>query len=494
MANFVIKRNGTDITRITRWESVDVTSKLTKEVSTAVFEVQFNLAAGLPANLPVLGDQIDVYDQALTPNHIFGGLVTESEMTKVEGLAITQQITATDWGFKLDSLLVTKTYQNEDPANILKDILTNFAAPGFTTNHVQTGNFLVGSIKFNYMPVTKAIEKLAKTVGWDWFVDPNKDLWFFAGSVDPTSGATIGSGAAAPFNIDLTAGNIIFGSLDIDYTIQNLKNSVYVIGGTKQAAFTATTTPDVYTTVAGQLVYTLGYDYIFSTLTLTVDGVAQTVAELNNATPGSAYAYYSAGKPSFIQFNSDPGSGHIIKTFGTANVPIVAHVQNSASIATYGEIQDVITDSTILTTLQAQQRAQADLLQFGHPIYDIKFDTRTPGLQIGQTMQVNLPQFGISAYPVVIKSVEAKGYTPTNLIFSVEAIGSDTVTFVDVMTTLLLAEQANQDTDNTVLQIVISIAEAPNVQETVTVTATTGPYLLGPNSSPPVRLGFSKLS
>jgi hypothetical protein len=488
---FVIKRNGTDITATIDWPTVNIKSILTKEVSTAQFDVLIPLGTST-SSLPVLGDQIDIYDQS--NNHIFGGLVTESEATIPKGgLVIDYQITATDWGFKLDSKLVTKTYVNEDPADILNDIITNFASAGFTQHHVQRGNFLVGTIKFNYLPVTKAIEKLAKAIGWDWFVDPSKDLWFFQGSVDNGGGATVGSGVPAPFNIDLTTGNIIKDSLDIDYTIKNLKNSVYVIGSTKQTQFTAVTTPDVYTSVAGQLVYTLGYDYLFSTLSLSVDGVLQTVAELNNATPGSAYAYYQAGKPAFIQFNSDPGSGPIIKVYGTANVPIVAHVQNSASITTYGEIQDVITDTTITSSPEAFERAQADLLQFGHPVYDVKFNTRTPGLEIGQTIYLNLSAFGITNYPLVIKSVQAIGYTPFNLLFQVEAIGSDTVTFVDIMTTLLLQEQATTDTDNTVLQVLESIEEGITLADVLTATSASGPYKYGAVSPNP-KYNFAKYS
>lgn len=474
MANAIIKRNGTDISSKIDWASIDVKSVLTKEVSTAVFNVLIPIGNST-SSLPVLGDQIDVYDQS--SNHIFGGLVTESEAT-FAGIVATYQITATDWGFKLDSILVTKTYTNMDPADILNDIITNFASPGFTQVHVQRGNFLVSTIKFNYMPVTKAIEKLAKQIGWDWFVDPGKDLWFFLGSVE----GGVGSGVMAPFNIDLTNGNVILSSLDIDYTIQNLKNSVYVIGSTKQTMFTATTTPDVYMSVGGQLVYTLGYDYIFSTLTLTVDAVPVVVAELNNATPGSAPAYYQAGKPAFIQFNSDPGSGHVIKVFGTANVPIVAHVENAPSIVTFGEIQDVITDTNITSSEEAFERANADLLQFGHPTYDVKFNTRTAGLQIGMTMYINLPTLGINNYPVVIKTLEATGYTPSNLIFAVEAIGSDTVTYVDIMTTLLLQEQAAQATDNTVLQVILSDEEGLVLTDAVTATAQTRPYKYGASS------------
>ena len=168
-----------------------------------------------------------------------------------------------------------------------------------------------------------------------------------------------------------------------------------------------------------------------------------------------------------------------------AIVPIIAHAQNNASIAAYGEIQDVITDTQITSTSEAFQRATADLLQYGHAVYDVKFSTRTPGLQIGQTIYITLPTtaYAPANYPLVIKSVEATGYTPTELIYAVEAIGSDVVTFTDVMTTLLLQEQTAQQTDNTILQVLLSVEEAITLTETITLRSGTRPYQYGFNGA-----------
>jgi hypothetical protein len=340
------------------------------------------------------------------------------------------------------------------------------------------------------MPVTKAIQKLATAIDWDWFVDADKNIWFFEGAVDDGSGAAVGAGVPAPFNIDLTEGNIIKDSLDVDQNIKNLKNSIYVIGGTKEQIFTAGDTPDVYKTVAGQLVYPIGYVYEISTMVVTLDGSPQSVGPLNQSNLYDYDCFYQSSKPSFIQFASDPGGGHTLKVFGFASVPIVAHVQNSASITEYGEIQDVITDTSILSTQEAIVRAQADLLQYGHAVYDVKFNTRTPGLQIGQTILLKLPTtgFAVTSYAMVIKSIEATGYTPTSLIFAVEAIGSDVVTYTDLMTQLLLSEQQNQDTSNTVLQEVLVVSESLTVADVLSYSTTTKPYTWG--QTPTLRWGF----
>src|ERR1019366_6540572 len=114
----------------------------------------------------------------------------------------------------------------------------------------------------------------------------------------------------------------------------------------------------------------------------------------------------------WIQFTAGaPTSGKTIKVYGNAKVPIVAHASNAASITTYGERQAAIVDSKITSVPEAQARAQAQILQFGHPVYDLKFNTLVPGCAIGQAITVNLPAFGISKQ-LVIKRVEAVGYAP----------------------------------------------------------------------------------
>jgi hypothetical protein len=173
--------------------------------------------------------------------------------------------------------------------------------------------------------------------------------------------------------------------------------------------------------------------------------------------------------------------------FGGAKVPIVAHAQDSASIATYGERQAAIADSKIFSVPEAQARAQAQILQFGHPVYDVKFNTLVPGCAIGQVIPVNLPAFGINK-SLVIKRVEAVGYTPGDdtlgidgkLQYQVECIGSDNVTFTDLMTTIL-QQEANQTTvdDSTVLEDIVSISEAIPLTDTVIVTSHAEPYLWG---------------
>jgi hypothetical protein len=276
-----------------------------------------------------------------------------------------------------------------------------------------------------------------------------------------------------------------------------MKNSVFVIGGTYSKTFIAGNTPDVYTTVSGTVVYAIGYAYSTSTITVTLDGATETVGIDQQTDPGTVQVLYN-DKNRFVKFTSDPGGGHTLKIFGAATIPIVAHASDPVGIATYGEFQDVIVDSKISSVVEAQQRAQAEILQFGHSVYDVKFNTLVAGCTIGQTIILNSPKLGITNYPLIIKRVEATVFVPGaqgTLEYQIEAIGSDTVTFVDLMTTLL-QQEANQTPvdDSTVTQNLEPIAEGVTATDTLAATSTQKPYKWGPGASPAMRWGFSQWS
>jgi hypothetical protein len=493
--------NSTDITKSVDWKSVDMISVLTKETGSFKFNVRHGYGQTYPAKtIPQIGDTIELFDST---GIIFGGTVTELEPV-ISGLMLTWQVTCTDWGYLLDGTLVKKNYSMLDPHDIAIDIMTTFCAgKGFTTNHVQTGNFLVPSVKFNYQQPSKALQSLAKLIGWDWYIDPNKDLHFFLGDVE--DGALSGGGVA-PIIVDGTTGQIDWNSLDVDLNIANMQNSVYVIGGTYPKTFTASNTPDTFLTDGTRQFFSISYpyyspnavDYEAVPIVVTLAGVSQSVGITNKDDPSGFQVMYN-DQQRWIQFTGGaPSSGHTVKVYGTAKVPIVAHAQDSASVATYGERQGVVPDTKILSVPEAQARAQAQILQFGHPVYDVKFNTLVPGCKIGQVIDVYLPAFGINKL-LVIKRVEAVGYAPGDdalnidgkLQYQVECIGSDNVTFVDLMTTILQQEASQTGVDDsTVLENIVSLSESIPVADTLTATPTTGPYLWGPTAGNEIRWGF----
>lgn len=103
---------------------------------------------------------------------------------------------------------------------------------------------------------------------------------------------------------------------------------------------------------------------------------------------------------------------------GEAQIPILAHVSDPSSISTFGELQDAIVDSTILSIQEAQERAQADIDMFGHPVFTVKFNTLSPlanQISIGQQITLTSAKFGVSGKVLVIKQINCVAHTPTQL-------------------------------------------------------------------------------
>ena len=99
---------------------------------------------------------------------------------------------------------------------------------------------------------------------------------------------------------------------------------------------------------------------------------------------------------------------------------------------------------------------------------------------------LNSVKLGISNYPLIIKRIEAKGYSPTQLIMSVEALGSDNVTFTDMMMVLLQQNLAlNATPDNSILEIILYVLESMTWTETVSISSASGPYKWGATSPQP---------
>jgi len=468
-----VKKNGTDISSSVHWDSLQVTLVLTKEVS----KVQFYIHKTPSDPTVSLNDQIDVYQNG---THIFGGTVTEKDTTIAGGAGILPEVlvTCTDWSFKMDTKLVKKTYAQMDPADIIIDILANFTNGTYTHTNVQRGNFLVPSIKFNYEPVTKCIQKLASMIGWDWYVDPSKDVHFF-----------LTEQVLAPFNIDDNSGMIEWPSLEIDMDLTNMKNSVVVIGGNRKQTFTAGNTNDVYQTDGVKKGYGLYYTYANdSAFTVKLNGVIQTVGIENQVTnPSSVQVLWNPAGRYIIFTAGAPTAGQSLVVYGNATIPIVAQAQDSAAISAYGEIQDSIVDKQITTTPEAHARAQAEIAMYGHAVYTVKFNTLQPGLAVGQTILLNSTLLGYTNIPLTIRRLTGNGYSPTQIEWQVEAYGSDQVTFVDLMATILQKEnQDNPVDDSTIIEVLQAITETLNLTDSAAANCEPPPYKWGPGYTPAI--------
>ncbi len=463
----------TDISSLIDWASIEFNLVLTKEVSTLQFDIKLT-----PEKTPlVVGTQIDIYEDqgADLGVHIFGGTVTEIQtmVNTSAGIGLLQHVKCIDWSFSLNSKLVARNYTDQDPADILADIVSSFSPSGFdTSTYVVTAGFNIPSISFNYEQVTQSIEKLAKQIGWQWYVDADKNVHFFPpGEVYPS-----------PFDINDTEGNLEWPTLNIDEDITNMKNSVVVIGGNYNLTTTPTTTPDIYKTDGVRATYQVVYPYSGDTIAVTLDGASQTIGlSENNPDPMSFDVIYDKTQQ-FITFTVTPTTGKTVNISGTAELPIIATSSNQTAIAIYGTIQDSIIDKTIKSQEEAQQRADTDIAMYSSPVYSARFYTISTGLMVGQTISISSALFN-QDLAVVVNRITGRAYGPNRFRYRVECVGTDIVSFIDIMSTLLTAHNTLNPSpaSSTVENVFVFIEDVTITETLMTPTTNQGPFVWAPS-------------
>jgi len=126
-----------------------------------------------------------------------------------------------DYSALVFSRLVTKTYSSQTASQIVQDLITNYV-PELTATNVQATSFVYSTFTIQGESVASAIKRLAKSEGYTWYVDENKDLHFEPEGYSD-SGKTLIYGTTAGF---------IGYEFPSDGT--RMKNVIHVFGKPKQ--------------------------------------------------------------------------------------------------------------------------------------------------------------------------------------------------------------------------------------------------------------------
>ncbi len=464
-----LKRNNVDISSSVEWPSLNWTQVLTKEVDRLEFLVKKTAAVTVPS----LGDEIVLLEDGVK---LFGGILVERNEKILGGVLLGYECKSKDWSHKLDGKLVTKKYTNQDPHDILLNIISTYTT-GFTTVHVKTAGFLIKTIKFNYEQVSRAFTQLADQIGWDWYVDPDKDIHFFDTET-----------AVAPFQLDDTGGKFEWKTLELNQTVINLKNYIFVRGGEYSKNYTAVTTPDIYKGDGTRTVFPIAYGY--DNVTVDKNGIAQTVGVDQKDDPALVQVLYNFNEK-FVRFSAAPLATDTIKIYGDAQIPIIAAVRDQISINTYGEFQQAIIDKAILSVAEAQSRAKSELEKYSANVWEGRFKTTQKGLLCGQQLTINSSIRALNK-KFKITRVVGKARGSDHMEYEVFLLASGQVTFTDMMVGLLTADKKNITVaNNEVLQRLEFFAEEAQIAETIIVTKKTRPYTWGAGGTNDFRWDFA---
>ncbi len=277
--SLTVEINSIDRSSLIAWESLNVKLNLTNLVDTANFRIR---KYGDRTFEPTVDDEIIIYDGA---TKVFGGTIIRINEGVEASKGVYYDVECTDWSNNFNDQLVSKTYENETVEDIIDDIVTNFTDGSFTTTNVSN-TFVITNIVFNQVKPISCLKRLASIVNNQWYIDPDKDIHFFAKFAE-----------LAPYDLQDDSQNYVYKSLARQVDGTQLANKVLVRGGEYNAS---SFTDDI--TVKGDDSRAFRLPYKFNTLTVELDTgggfVAQTIGVdfLNQYTEGYDILYNYAEK------------------------------------------------------------------------------------------------------------------------------------------------------------------------------------------------------
>lgn len=413
--------NGTDRSSLIDWQSLQRDKILTKEADTMSFLIK---KYDSQTYKPTLGHEV-----VFTVNSVkeFGGYIIEMNETIIGRLEYIE-VSCKDYTHALDRQLVSKTYTSQSVNDIISNLVSTFST-GFTVTNVVCP-VVIDKVQFNYLPISKCIEKLTDLVGnFDWYVDYDKDIHFFATASNPST-----------FDITDTSGNYVFNSLEINEDTSQLRNEVIIRGGTLTSASTRT---ELLSGDGTKVIFPLATKFS-TTPTITVGGVGKTVGIANIDTTGFD-VYWDYNQKS-LRFTSAPASSaNNISVVATYEYPLILQKRNESSVSTYGLFQNVIVDKTLKDLETAGLRADVELIKYSVPAKTARFRTYTNGLLTGQTINISSTIRGLND-DYRIKTIKSKLKTPDtgDFIHNIECVTAESLTMNDVLAKLLIKNPSDQ--------------------------------------------------
>lgn len=372
---------GNDITKYVDLSTIKITSNIATSKDTGEFTVI------IPNNViqrPLGGQEVVILNGSIRE---FAGVVINPKETALAAGIMQYDTNCKDYTYWFDKRVVTDTYDNMDISAIVKAIVSNYTT-GFTTNNVQITNAPLTEIKFDHVAPSQAIQKLADSIGWQWWIDYNKDLHF---------GPVMSEPSPLPNNTllpDTDTQN--YSDLEIDEDVSQVRNQVYLTGYKIPAAYTITQsfvcdgqTDTFYTTYEPK--------HNLKSIKVILNGAVQKLAlDIAGGLPnsqladGTCYIYYT--NQSF-RFNVAPVAGTVLSITYYPMFPMVNMYNdpNAMTLMQQRDLQDGLYEfnvkDTQLTSLDmglANIRGQLELFKYAYPLWSGQFNSFLQGWQTGQ--------------------------------------------------------------------------------------------------------------
>lgn len=468
-----VQINSVDKTDYIKQGSLEIENNLTNQVDSCSFII-VNYS-GKTSYFPENEDEVVVYDDS---DKIFGGSVVKITEKMVAPNYMEYKVECSDYTRLADRKLVEKVYEDETVEDIIKDIVDTYLS-GFTYTNVSCTKTL-DRIAFNYEPFSKCLKRLADMVGYDWYIDYDKDIHFFSKETN-----------LSPFNLTDTNGNYIVRSLEIKRDTRQTRNVIYVRGAEYLAdSLTGEIEADGQTRV-------FSTPYKMSDISVTVSGEVRTVG-VDYVDDEDDYDCLYNFDDKTIKFKDEdkPSASKIVKYSGLPNVPLIVEVRDQESISEYGELHYRIIDKTIKSKDEARERGKAELLSYSDKLSEGSFLTHVSGLRSGQYINIQSDLRGLDE-DFVINRVSLRMRNIEEFWYEVSIVTTKTFKIIEFLQKLLAAQDSDtQIADDETLDRLwfIGTEDLPNfLESTITFDYQSPPWYCA-TADPTGYVGFCQAS
>ena len=445
-----------DFTQHIQRSSLRIDNIMTRQIDRANFTFRREKKDGTSFT-PTVGREIEIYDGI---TKVFAGNLVKVTVGSPNYKIVDFKVECNDFGRQLDRFLIVDSFVNQSIEDIINAIVVDkgLDSAGFTTNNVNATK-IVESINFNYEPFNSVLTQLADLINYDWFVDEDKDIHFFA--KDTTD---------APFGLTDINGNFLFESFILRRDNKQVKNVIFVRGG----EYLGTNFTSEFISDGIQNVWTLPNRYDEIKMNVTGEIWSGGIDEKDNI---NEFDYLWSNDEKFIQFRAGriPSDTSSIRISGRPKLPVRIKLRDTESIADMvsseggtGEYEFLIVDKTINDKQGARDRARAELNSFKATLSEGEFITRTSGLKAGQKININSAAFGIND-DFIINKVTATERTENSFKYKVSFITTRTLGIIDFLRNLALKDTKEIIiNENEILDLMEAFDESMVMSETVT--------------------------
>ena len=372
---------------------------------------------------PAPGQSVDIkLNVGLSSTLVFSGTIQTIQerwpVMDIDSPFHTLKIKAVDHNSIADRFLVGRTYaEGQLPGEVVKDLRTNYLdAEGVGIGNIENGSFTLGVVSFNYESVADCLDDLAELIGFIWYIDHYRNLYFQARD---TTAASFGySDSSLPIR-----------SLKKERTRQSYRNRQYLRAG-RDVQATANT--ETFTGDGDRRTFTVGLPLGEApTITLELDGggaVAQTVG-INGVDDGKDW-YYQIDSNN-IEQDSDGTkltSSDTLSVTYKGLIPIIVQAdledqqeQRADESGGSGIWEAIEDDERIEDANFALERASGLLGRYGRFPETLSIQTDAGRLRAGQVQNIELTRESVNG-EYLIQSCRARDQGNNTLVYSYKCV------------------------------------------------------------------------